>query len=136
MDFDPGFFQEDPEDAYEAGHEEGYEEGFDDARDTEAEYDENGNVLAVGIGFGAAAGFGYEAAKDEIDERQLAEKHLKKRKDEPEMVKVPLSSRHGSREVKGKPFERWLHDFLSGKKKITDPLEYTPEERAKFRSEW
>lgn len=41
--------------------------------------------------------------------------------------KVPLSERHNEGK-KGKPFERWWLDVLAGKKKITDPLEYTKEE--------
>jgi hypothetical protein len=146
VDFDPGFHDEmsqdeiedsfEVENAYEAGHEEGYEEGFDDAQDSEpdVETDGDGNVLGVAIGAAAAAGFGYHMAKDEMDEREIAEHLLAERKHE--IKKVPLAARHGSGEVKGKPFERWLHEYLSGSKKLTDPLEYTAEEDEKLRSEW
>ena len=42
-------------------------------------------------------------------------------------LKVPLSSRH-AQEKKGSPFMRWAVDVALGKKKCTDPLEYTDEE--------
>lgn len=51
----------------------------------------------------------------------------KVQKANPVESKVPLSSRHGEGR-KGKPFERWWLDVLAGRKKITDPLEYTEEE--------
>lgn len=70
-----------------------------------------------------------------LDERDLKEEVLdrkqKQRTKSREVKKVPLSSRHGESEVRGKPFERWVHDVVRGRKKISDPLDFTKEELEK-----
>lgn len=45
---------------------------------------------------------------------------------EQEIQKIPLAERH--RNKKGSAFMRWAIDVAQGRKKCTDPLEYTDEE--------
>ena len=118
MDFDPG---------------ELYEEGFDDGQEMceenlehseeEVELDSMGNPVFLA----AAAGFGYEMARGEIDERQIAENILKNKAKKVEPAKVPLADRHT---VKGHmtPFGRWVDKVNKGLIKRDSELEYTKEE--------
>ncbi len=77
---------------------------------------------------GVAAGFGHHMAQEELDEDEIARQLLKRIHPDKEQVKVPLSTRHTNETERGKPFERWYLDFLKGRKKITDPLDYTEKE--------
>ena len=120
MDFDPGF------------HEEMYDEGYEDepneqeeSTEPEAEYDSMGNPILLA----AAAGFGHQMGKEDLDEREVAEGILKERKGKQgEPVKVPLASRN---EVKGHmtPFGRWATKVNKGRAKTDTPIEYTKEEQ-------
>ena len=113
MDFDPGF------------HEEMYDEDIDKDNEPEVEYDEFGNVIAVAT----AAGFGYYMAKDELEERKLAEDILKQREGKQEdPVKVPLAHRHTT---KGEitPFGRWATRANQDPSKAKEEIQYTKEEQ-------
>jgi len=78
---------------------------------------------------GATIGLGYELAKEELpfsdgtielDEEE--EVHFKPQR-------VPLVERFAAkRQKKTRPITRWLDDVMAGRKKVTDELEYTPEE--------
>ena len=128
MDFDPGFHEEmyDEDDLHDS-YEEGYENGQDDMEPTEeeVEFDAMGNPIHLV----AAIGFGYEMAKGEIDERQIAEDILKdkaRRINEP--LKVPLATRHTA---KGHmtPFGRWATKANLDPSRRDEEIEYTLEEQ-------
>jgi hypothetical protein len=117
MDFDPGMFQDDD---YDGDFDDG--SGLDDS--PEVEYDDLGNPIFLA----AAAGFGAHMMEDEIDEREIAKDILSRKDEDPEPEKIPLRSRHPASPIKAGPFERWVIDVQAGRKKITDPIEYTKEE--------
>ncbi len=99
MDFDPG-------ELYEEGYEDGHEEAEEDleSAEEEVEFDAMGNPIYLA----AVAGFAYQMAQGEIDERQIAEDILKNKAGKVEPVKVPLAHRH-TQKKKGHmtPFGRW-----------------------------
>lgn len=118
MDFDPGF------------HEEGFEDEQNDTEEPEetVEFDAMGNPIYLAT----AAGFGYEMAQGEIDERQIAEDILKDRAGkQEELIKVPLSHRH---EKKGHmtPFARWATNANIDPARSKDEIEYTIKERLRI----
>jgi hypothetical protein len=128
MDFDAGFHEE--------MYEEGYEDGCDETEaalgeeyDPEPDEDSESNGLGTLIGYATAAGLGYQMAKDEIDERKLAENILKNRTLKvAEPIKIPLSARHKTKGHKT-PFARWSTRANIDPKTKDEELEYTMEEQ-------
>ncbi|RLI66034.1 MAG: hypothetical protein DRO67_01770 [Candidatus Asgardarchaeum californiense] len=112
------------------------EDNMFDEQDNDIEYDiefdnnyEPLSTIEIGaFEIGVAVGFGHNMAQEEIDEDKIAKQLLKKRKSNKEQTKVPLSTRHTEEIERGKPFERWYLNVLRGKKKVTDPLDYTEKE--------
>ncbi|MFN3330119.1 MAG: hypothetical protein ACK419_04250 [Pyrinomonadaceae bacterium] len=83
--------------------------------------------------FGAAIGLGTMLAEEELDERKIRERLLKKEEQEPEIETIPLSSRfHGVSRRKSRPVIRWLTAYFAGRKKHSDPLDYTEDEMRKI----
>jgi len=77
--------------------------------------------------FGAAVGLGTMLAEEELDERKIRERLLKKEK--PVIETVPLASRfHGVSRRRSRPVIRWFNSYFAGHKKHSDPIEYTEDE--------
>lgn len=127
MDFDPGMFSEDNIDDFEG---ENYPDDEQAELNYEPEPEETSDVLDDEYGaavLGAAAGFGYHMASDELEERKIAKKILDRKKKK-KVQKVSLRNRKSSK-VKGSPSKRWMFEVASGQKKAKDPVEYTDEEK-------
>jgi hypothetical protein len=125
--YDPDFIYDPQSDSEEDVFDEDWNEvDFDIELDDDSE-----PIGACELGvfeMSVAAGLGYHMAQDEIDEDAVAKKLLRRIHTDKKQIKVPLSTRHNNDEEKGKPFERWYLDVLRGRKKITDPLDYTEKE--------
>jgi hypothetical protein len=81
--------------------------------------------------FGAAVGLGTMLAEEELDERRIRERLLKK--EVPKVETVPLSSRfHGISHRRRRPIIRWLSAYFAGQKKHSDPIDYTEDEMQKI----
>jgi hypothetical protein len=70
-----------------------------------------------------------EGIDEQILREELLEGRSRDRDDEIKIRKVPLASRHTVSRIRNRrPVARWFADYFAGRKKASDPLEFTSEE--------
>jgi hypothetical protein len=121
---------DDPEDTDSDGLDDFIESIDDDVTNSIAEEfddDYGGPIILAGT-----AGFGHHMAEDELEERKIAERLLKK-KDKLKVKKVPLLSRNDEAKQKRKghvsPFGRWSTKANIDPNTAKEKIEYSKKEQ-------